>query len=61
MAIKKEIYIIVSVFFLVALFLVLFFVYPALKEITQKSQELVSRENSRLVLDSQFVEADSSF
>ncbi len=57
MEIKKQIYIIVSAFFLLAIFLVLFLVYPLSKEITQSSGELVSQINSRLALKSQYDQA----
>lgn len=57
MGIKKEIYIIISAFFLLAVFLVLFSVYPLSKEIAQSSRELVSQINSRLLLKSQYDEA----
>lgn len=57
MAIKKEIYIIISAFLLVASLLVLFFIFPTYSEVAQKSRELVSQKNNRLALESQFSEA----
>ena len=46
MAIKKKIYIIILVFFLTTVFLILFFIYPALKEIQKSSKELISEKNN---------------
>jgi hypothetical protein len=57
MEIKKQIYIIVSVFALASLFLVLFFIYPIMSEISGKSAELVSYRDKGLSLDGQFNEA----
>lgn len=53
---KKEIYITASVFFLVSLFLVLFFLYPTFNDITKESQNLVSQENSVILLEKEFDE-----
>jgi hypothetical protein len=57
MEIKKQIYLIISIFFLLALFLAIFFVYPLSNEIIQKSNELISHKNSGLILESQSNEA----
>jgi len=58
MGIKKEIYIIASAFFLLAVLLAVFFVYPLLKEIRQQSKELTVQRNSKIILESQFSEAE---
>lgn len=54
---KKKIYAIISVFFLISVFLAVFFVYPLLEEIKQESNDLIAQKNNRLLLDSQFNEA----
>lgn len=58
MEIKKQIYIIISVFFLVAVFLSVFLIYPIHKEIVQKSEEMIIQRNNKLILESQFSEAE---
>lgn len=55
---KKTIYIIISVFFLASVFLVMFVISPLWKELAQKSGELVSQRDSRIILDSQFSEVE---
>lgn len=50
MAIKKKIYIIVLAFFLIALCLILIFIYPLSKEIYDKSQEFVSEKQDSLIM-----------
>lgn len=57
MEIKNQIYITISVFLLLILFLLLFFIYPLIKELRQKSEELVFQRNNVLMLESQFDEA----
>lgn len=54
---KKKIYTIISIFFLLAVFLAVFIIYPLSKEIEQESNDLVAQRNNRLLLDSQFNEA----
>jgi len=55
---KKKIYIIASAFFLIAMFLILFFIYPLFKEISKKSRELVTQRNNLLFLEGQFNEVE---
>ena len=54
MLINKNIYITLSIFFLVAVFLFLFFIYLPFKDIQQKSQELISKKTDTLVLKDEF-------
>lgn len=54
---KKKIYTIISVFFILAVFLVMFFIYPLSKEIKQESDDFIIQRNNRLILDNQFSEA----
>jgi hypothetical protein len=56
MEIKREIYIIILVSFLFAVALVLFFVYPLLKEIKNDSQQIISQKNDVLLLKNDFDE-----
>lgn len=54
MAVSKEIYIIISAYLLVALFLLIFFIFLPFKEIQRKSQELILQKNNALLLESEF-------
>ncbi|OGZ79070.1 MAG: hypothetical protein A2528_03670 [Candidatus Staskawiczbacteria bacterium RIFOXYD2_FULL_37_9] len=56
---KKTIYIITSAFFLAAVFLAMFVIYPLSQEISQKSNELIMQKDSRLFLEGQFNEVKS--
>lgn len=57
MDIKKQLYIILSSFFLANLFLILFFVYPVFLEIQENSSNLISQKISQSNLEKQFSEA----
>lgn len=59
MAIKKEIYIIILVSFLLFVFLILIFVYPLLKGIQQDSQQIISQKNDIFLLQNEFNEAQN--
>jgi hypothetical protein len=59
MASRKKIYIIILVFFLIAVFLILFFVYPIFKEIQENYEDLISGKNDFFIMAEEFSEVEN--
>jgi len=59
MTLKQKIYIIILAFFLTAVLLILFFIYPALKEIQKSSKELISEKNNSFIIAKELDEVEN--
>jgi len=59
MASRKKIYTIILIFFLIAVSLILFSIYPLFKEIQKNYKDLISGKNNSFVMAEEFSEVES--
>jgi hypothetical protein len=61
MAIKRQIYIIILIFFLLSASLLVFFVYPLIKELSHNSAEIILHKKNVSVLENEFIDAQKFY